>query len=160
MRLRVAARQHARALKEMGEDLAAKDEAIERARSLQAVGKEAHATLVERLRLAEEQNRALQAAGEEAERAARTERADKNQVLAAKDEQIGRFRLKIEKQRGVLRAREQALAAKDDELERAAKKQRKTVDNATHSYAQLGAQLGGQCNSRLVQVKQVPAGVP
>ena len=155
--LRVAVRERGRALTEMGEDLAAKDKVIEHARSL---GEEAQATLVERLRLAEEQIRALQAAGEEAECAARTERADKNQVLAAKDEQIGRFRLKVEKQRGVLRAREQALAAKDDELERAAKKQRKTVDNATHSYAQLGAQLGGQCHSRLVQVKQVPAGVP
>jgi hypothetical protein len=161
VRLRVAVREHARALKEMGEDLAAKDKAIglaeEHARSLQAVGEEAQASLVERLRLAEEQIRALQAAGEETERAARTERADKDRVLAAKDEQIARFRLKDEEQRGVLREREEELAARDEELERAAKKQRKTVDNATRSYAQLGAHLGGQCNSRLVQVKQVPA---
>ena len=137
VRLRIAVREHARALKEMGEDLAAKDKAIERARSLQAVGEEAQATLVERLRLAEEQIRALQAAGEEAERAARTEHADK-------DEQIGRFRLKNEEQGGVVRRREEELAAKDEELERAIKKQRKTVDNATRSYAQLGAQLGEQ----------------
>jgi hypothetical protein len=78
-------------------------------------------------------------------------------VLAAKDDQIARFHLKNEEQRGVLREREEELASKDKELERAAKKQRKTVDHATHSYAQLGAQLGRQCNSRLVQVKQVRA---
>ena len=160
VRLRVAVREHGRALKEMEEDLAAKDKAIEHARSLQAVGEEAQATLVERLRLAEEQIRALQAAGEEAERAARAERAGNQQVLAAKDDQIGRFRLENGEQRGVLREREEELAAKDEELERAAKKLRKTVDNATHSYAQLGAQLGGQCNSRLVQVKQVRARFP
>jgi len=156
VRLRVAVREHGRALKEMGEDLAAKDKAIEHARSVQAVGEEAQATLVERLRLAEEQNRALLAVGEETERAVRTERADTDQVLAAKDEQIERYRLGDKEQRGVLREREEELAAKDEELERAAKKQRKTADNATHSYSQLG----GQYNSRLVQVKQVHARGP
>ena len=180
-RLRVAVREHGRALKKMGKDLVGKDKAIglaeEHARSLQAVGEEAQATLVERLRLAEEQVRAMQAAGKEAQATlverlrlaeaqimamqaagAVTERAGKDQVIAAKDEQIARFRLKDEEQRGVLRQREEELAEKNEELKRAAKKQRKTVDAATHSYSQLGAQLGGQCNSRLVQVKQVPAG--
>ena len=77
--------------------------------------------------------------------------------LAAEKDELVHFRLRNVQQRGVLREREEELAAKDEELERAAKKQRKTVDNATRSYAQLGAHLGGQCNSRLVQVKQVPA---
>jgi len=93
----------------------------------------------------EEQGRRVQEMGQQL--------AAKDQALAAKDEELTRLGLAKEEQMTMLWGKEDELLA--GHL-RAAERLKSTEESSARSYAELGEQL----NSRLFQVKQVPARGP